>query len=165
MERIQWSDILLFLSPLIVGLGLTGVVGALRGNRRDESPVCGQRALHQPPGWVFAVVWPVLYVLLGASLALLWRGVGRQWTPEVIGVVAGVLLLQVWWFVFTFQCLPWGAFAFLVGLVIGFCGLAIRIAWMGMGGGVSAMLLIPLCMWLVFASILSFEIATGRVKK
>lgn len=161
METIKWSDAGWFFFPLLVGVGLTGVVGVLRGKRGDESPVCGQRAYHQPPGWVFAVVWPILYTLLGGSLAMLWRAVGRQWTPEVMGIVIGVLALQVWWFIFTFKCLPWGAFAFLVALWIGFIVLVIRLfsiqQW-------SAILLIPLILWLTFASLLSFEIATGRVK-
>ena len=163
---IQWSDAAMFAFPLVVGLGLTGVVGVARrgGGSRDESPVCNERALHQPPGIVFAIVWPILYALLGASLVLLWRTVGRQWTPEVIGGIVGVLALQVWWFVFTFQCLPWGAFAFLVGLVIGFGFLAFRI-YSAVGATVSSLLLLPLCAWLVFASYLSFEIATGRVVK
>ena len=161
MISIAWSDIGWFFFPLVVGIGLTGIVGAIRGKRGDESPVCGKRALHQPPGWVFAVVWPLLYVFIGGALALLWRAVERKWTPEVIGIIIGVLALQVWWFVFTFQCLPWGAFGFLVVLLIVFMFLAIRsypvYKW-------SALLLLPLIVWLTFASLLSFEIATGRVK-
>jgi len=161
MISIVWSDVGWFFFPLVVGIGLTGIVGAIRGKRGDESPVCGKRALHQPPGWVFAVVWPLLYVFIGAALTLLWRAVERKWTPEVVGLIIGVLALQVWWFIFTFKCLPWGAFAFLIALWLGFIVLAIRILSINYW---SSLLLIPLIVWLTFASVLSFEIATGRVK-
>lgn len=160
MVVIVWSDAAIGLFPLVVGIGLTGIVGWGRG--RGERPVCGVRALHQPPGWVFAVVWPVLYLLVGIGLMLLWRAVDRQWTPEVIGGVVGVVALQVWWFLFTFKCLPWGAFGYLVALLVGFAVLAWRMARVSVW---AAWMLVPLLVWLSFASFLSFEIATGRVVK
>jgi tryptophan-rich sensory protein len=162
MIEIVWSDVAIGLFPLVVGIGLTGVVGWVTGRGRNERPVCGVRALHQPPGWVFGLGWQVLYLLLGIGLMLLWRAVGRQWTPEVVGGVVGVIALQLWWFLFTFQCLPWGAFGYLVGLLVGFAALAWRMAQVSEW---AAWMLVPLLMWLGFASFLSFEIATGRVVK
>lgn len=160
--EIQASDIGLFLFPLIVGIGLTGVVMAIRGDYRQEKPVCGVKAQSQPPGWVFGMVWPILYTLLGWSLALLWRYGGRIWSWPVISMVVGIVALQVWWFLFTSQCLPWGAFAFLVALWFWFA----YIVWMvwpisRVAGG----LLLPLLGWITFASYLSLEIAMGRVQK
>lgn len=158
----QLSDILLFLFPLVAGLGLTGIVMAIRGDYRQEKPVCGVKAQSQPPGWVFGVVWPILYTLLGIALASLWRTGGRIWSWPVIALVIGVIALQIWWFLFTAKCLPWGAFAYLVALWFWFAYIAL-IAWPM--SGLASGLLLPLLAWLTFASYLSLEIAVGRVQK
>jgi tryptophan-rich sensory protein len=159
---VEGSDVILFLFPLILGLGLTGVVMAIRGDYREEKPVCGVKARSQPPGWVFGVVWPILYTLLGLALALLWRNGDRMWSWPVIAVIIGVIGLQVWWLLFTTKCIPWGAFSFLVALGAWFVYVAV-IAWpiSAVAGG----LLIPLLLWISFASYLSLEIAMGRVEK
>ena len=65
---------------------LTGtLVGALSGSGGDNG---WYQALVKPdftpPSWTFGVVWPVLYLLLGLSLAMILHARGARGRPRVI---------------------------------------------------------------------------------
>lgn len=68
-ERRAWWKIALVAAPLIVILG--SLVGYLSnsGYGNDWYDPLREPDL-QPPGWVFGTVWPILYALMGISLAL-----------------------------------------------------------------------------------------------
>ena len=145
--NIRFSDMVLLLFPLIVGIGLVSIFV------RKES-ICGKRSKLQPPGWVFAVVWPILYILMGMSIFIYWRKIGRIANWPLYLFVIGVILLQVWWIVFNKICNKKVAFASLIGIAIYFLGIAISLF---RTSRISTFCLIPLLMWLSFASYLTYD--------
>jgi tryptophan-rich sensory protein len=153
------SDWVMLLFPLVVGSGLVGAITWTR--RGGDQRLCGKVPMSQPPGWVFGVVWPILYVLMGIVLWRVWVGEERRFTGLVLGFIGGILGLQIWWLLFTQWCQPWLAFGFLVVLAVAFILITWRI-WLRFGS--VALLLIPVIVWLSFASYLSFEVAVGRVR-
>jgi tryptophan-rich sensory protein len=165
MKGYVWSDWVMLLLPLVVGSGLVGLITWIQRKRNGESPdqrLCGKVPMSQPPSWVFAVVWPILYLLMGIVLMVVWRGEGRRFTSLILWFLVGIAGLQVWWLLFTQWCQPWLAFASLVVLAIVFIGIINRI-WRR--HGLIAILMIPLVAWLSFASYLSYEVAKGLVRK
>ena len=64
-----WGRIALVTCPLIVLLGSASgwLSGSGYGNAWFEGLA---KPFFMPPGWVFGVVWPVLYLLMGISLAI-----------------------------------------------------------------------------------------------
>lgn len=146
------SDAAFLLSPLLFGLGSAAVFVR-------KSTICGKKPLSQPPGWVFAVVWPILYILIGLAGALFWRKTKRVWSKPIIGFCIAVAALQLWWILFTKICAPWSALASLIAIT---CVFVIIASVFAKVSTVSAALLAPLVLWLTFASYLSFEIATGK---
>jgi tryptophan-rich sensory protein len=110
----------------------------------------------QPPGWVFAVVWPVLYLLVGLALAEL-HDIGAFFAFATLAAL--VLGLNAWWLAFAPRCLPNAAFGSIVALAV-WTFATIYIA--SMQSGVAAALLAPLAMWLCFASFLSYQIVTSN---
>ena len=69
-ERREWWKYALVTVPSIVLLGsLSGwLSNSGYGNPWFDSLI---KPFFMPPGWVFGVVWPILYVLLGLALALI----------------------------------------------------------------------------------------------
>ena len=59
--KIDWKKLLLYLAiPLAVG----GLAALLTGGGMGEYAVMNQPPL-SPPGWLFPVVWTILYLLMG----------------------------------------------------------------------------------------------------
>lgn len=146
---IKASDALLFVAPLVLGMGSGWLLMSRSGYVQ-----CGRRPSIQPPGWVFSVAWTVLYILAGAAAALAWRRAGRKWTRGLTALAVALLALMAWWAYFASVCKPSTAFAAIVpaaGLVV----VATALMWAD-GAVVSAALLGPLVAWMVFASLLSF---------
>jgi tryptophan-rich sensory protein len=144
---VKLSDIILLLFPLVVGIILVSIFV------RKES-ICGKHPKLQPPGWVFATVWPILYILMGISIFIYWRKSERKLTYPFYLFIIGTLLLQVWWITFNKICKPIWAFVSLVCITIYFCGTAISFYKVSQK---STFYLIPLLCWLSFASYLSYS--------
>ena len=64
-----WGKVALLTCPLIVLLGsASGLLsGSGYGNAWFDALV---KPFFMPPGWAFGVVWPILYLLMGISLAM-----------------------------------------------------------------------------------------------
>ncbi|MEM4366684.1 MAG: TspO/MBR family protein [Candidatus Anstonellales archaeon] len=109
-----------------------------------------------PPDWVFGPVWTVLYILMGASLYLLWEGKRRAGKEIALALfVLQLLLNALWSFAF------FGLRSPLLGLVdIGLLdlSLALTIAHSYKISKGAAYLLIPYMLWVSFATLLNLSI-------
>ena len=96
----------------------------------------GSNVSFRPPPYVFAIVWPILLILLGYSWSL---------RPELMLQYAGLtLLLALWPIVFYYS--PRLAFYEIILTALATAFLIYQ----------GSYLLIPLGLWLSFASILNF---------
>lgn len=153
MMSTQPSDWAFLLGPITLGIGAPLLLMLLSGGRGDGARgrgiVCGVRPKWQPPAWVFSVVWPVLYLLLGIQGMLQWRRAGRSWSPGLTLWSALTASLLVWWPVFSlWACAPLLAFLSLLAIaaLCWYIVIAMR-----------AYLLVPLAAWLAFACVLSAQ--------
>jgi tryptophan-rich sensory protein len=147
--NVRFSDVALLLFPLIVGIGLVSIFV------RKES-ICGKRPKLQPPGWVFGLVWPILYILMGISIFTYWRKTERKMTWPFYLFIFGVILLQVWWIVFNKICAEKAAFGSLVAIALYFLGVTLSFYKVSRSR-VATLCLIPLLIWLSFASYLTYK--------
>lgn len=108
-----------------------------------------------PPGWAFAVVWPVLYILMGFSLALILSARGAAGRPLAVGVFVVQFALNLAWSpVFFAAHMIQGALVLigvLIVLVVACIALFRRIR------PVAALLLVPYLLWLLFAATLNYQ--------
>ncbi len=111
-----------------------------------------------PPGWIFGVVWPILYTLMGIGL---WRVWNAQWNTdrfsgEVKLFFTQLVLNAIWTPVFFGLRMPWLAFAVIVvlSLLIGLTIRAFRRVDL-----IAAWLLVPYLLWVMFATALNGAIA------
>lgn len=124
--------------PLLLGT----IVGLLTSGstRNFNGPV---------PGWIFPVVWSILYILMGISSYLV-RDNKRLIKIYVLNLVVNYL----WSFIFfTFNLRTLGFFWILALIVI----VGIMIYEFYKENKTAAYLLIPYILWLIFASILNLS--------
>lgn len=139
---------------------LTELVGALAGFLSREGTELYQASVLKPaltpPGWVFPVVWGILYLLMGiaaARIALLQESGARRAALRVYGLQLAVNFL---WPLLFFNLQAFGAaflwlvllFALIVWMILSFRELEKAAAW----------LLLPYLLWTAFAGYLNYGV-------
>ena len=139
---------------------LTELVGALAGFLSREGTELYQASVLKPaltpPGWVFPVVWGILYLLMGiaaARIALLQESGARRAALRVYGLQLAVIFL---WPLLFFNLQAFGAaflwlvllFALIVWMILSFRELDKAAAW----------LLLPYLLWTAFAGYLNLGV-------
>lgn len=148
----RWS---LFTVPLCLGLGLLSA--KLSGSVPDNPWFASldKPALYPPP-IVFPIVWSVLYVLMGLSLALIAAARGaRGRLPVVAAFVVQLALNLAWSPVFFVEHRITLALGIIVALIV-VLAVTIVLAWRvrRMAGA----LLFPYMLWVCFASMINLQI-------
>ncbi len=116
-----------------------------------------QKPALNPPGWVFAPVWTVLYILIGISLFLIWsEGVKKKEIKTAIIIFFVQLFLNASWsFVFFGMKNPGWA---LVNIVSLWLIIAVMMILFYKINKKAAYLLTPYIIWVGFASYLNYAI-------
>jgi len=85
--------------PEILGVILCVSLGFLSGylsqSGDTEWYLSLQKPPFNPPSWIFAPVWTVLYIMMGIALAKLWRD--RQQRKLLLSLFAVQLILNLLW--------------------------------------------------------------------
>ena len=109
-----------------------------------------------PPGWLFPIVWSILYILMGYSA---YR-IGRTNAPgrdDALFAYGAQLFVNFWWSIFFFAWELWFVSFFWLLLLLALTVLMVR-----RFGGIdqtAAKLNIPYIVWLVFAAYLNLSVA------
>jgi tryptophan-rich sensory protein len=149
------------LLSLAVFLGLT-FVAAFIGNRltdtNNDSWYAGlDKPPFNPPGWVFGVVWPVLYVLMAVAAWLGWRRGPEKSEVKTATTLFGIqLTLNVLWTGLFFAARA--PFVALVEIVVLWAAI---FAWMRQSGkldGRTRWMILPYLAWTSFAALLNASI-------
>ena len=154
MREKNWKTLLLCLAvPLAAG-----GIGALLAGGFGESYGAMYKPLLSPPGWVFPVVWTVLYLLMGyAGWLVLTSDASEPRRRRALTVFGVQLLLNMLWPLLFFR-LGWYGFAFvwllLLILAVLLCLLLFRYIVKRAGD-----LLVPYLLWLFFAAYLNLGAA------
>lgn len=105
-----------------------------------------------PPGYVFSVVWGVLYILMGLSAGLVWsKRAPGSWVLILLFFIQ-LFLNMLWSFTFFFLRQPLVAFVVLIALF-----LTVSAYVIGCYGQrrLAAFVNIPYLLWLLFAAYLN----------
>jgi tryptophan-rich sensory protein len=150
-----WGRIALVTCPLIVLLGSASgwLSGSGYGNAWFDGLV---KPFFMPPGWVFGVVWPVLYLLMGISLAIVLAE-----PPSPRRKVALVLFFVQLALNFAWSPIFFAAHDIALAKIVIFIMAALAAAAAGQFMRLrkpAGLLLIPYLAWLVFAATLNSTI-------
>lgn len=150
------------LLKLAVSLAASLAAGAL-GSIFTASSVDGwyrtiEKPPFNPPAWVFAPVWTILYIMMGVSLFLVWSARGRPPAEKEAALVAFAvqLGLNTLWSAFFFG-LENPGLAFLEILLLWAAILATILLFRKISP-LAAGLLLPYLLWVTFASVLNGSI-------
>lgn len=110
-----------------------------------------------PPGYVFAVVWSILYVLMGISLYIVRESRGNSDDKSRGYLFFGAQLVFNFLWTIVFFNLEWFTFA-AIWLVLLIVLIALNIFYFGKVNKVAALLLVPYLLWCAFALYLNIGI-------
>lgn len=150
------NNILTLFKCIIVPLTV-GVLAAFLTRGGMESFKMINKPVLTPPGWVFPVVWTILYVLMGiASYLVLTSGGSRPCKREALVVYGIQLAVNFFWPILFFN-LELYLFAFLWLALLWFLILACILLF-GRLSVKASRLMIPYLIWVTFAGYLNFSI-------
>lgn len=159
MSRLSTSRQVAGLLAWLLSCFAAAAIGAVASSEAGDFYEQLVRPAWAPPGWLFAPVWTVLYLLMGIAAWLVWRvhGFKEVKTALVLFIVQlGANALWTWVFFVWRQ----GALAF-VEIIVLWCLIAATAVLFRRLNAVAAALLLPYLVWVTFASALTF--ATWRL--
>lgn len=151
--KINYKTLILCIAiPLAVG----GLAGLLTSNSMETFSMLNKPAL-SPPGFLFPIVWTILYVLMGIASYLV---VTSNATPKQIRSALtyyGIqLAINFFWSIFFFN-FEWYLFSFLWLLFLWVMIVNTIISFYEISK-LSAYLLVPYLLWVTFAGYLNLSI-------
>lgn len=148
VTTIRWKPLILsILIPLAVG----ALSGFLTMNSMEVYGNLVQPPL-SPPGWLFPVVWGILFVLMGISSYLVYAS-GEPGSRSVLMVYGVQLAVNFFWSIIFFNMQAY-AFAFFWLLLLWI--LVVVMIWrFGKINRTAAWLQVPYLLWLTFAGYLN----------
>ncbi len=143
----------LHIQGAIISAGIALLIGMLSGVLSGKQGVIYQSLQlppYSPPPWLFGVVWPILYILMGISAYIIYVSAANSLDKNLALITYTVqLLLNFTWSIvfFRYEEIGWAVIVlalllFLVALTLMFFYKINRIA---------AMLIIPYFLWLLIA--------------
>ena len=143
------------IKPLVVSLAISLGVGGLSAlftkDNMETYANLAQPPL-SPPGWVFPVVWTILYIAMGVAAYLVWveNGPDRDKALWLYGIQ---LAFNFLWTIIFFNTQRYG---FALTWLIALWGLILAtIQAFGRENETAAKLLIPYIVWVTFAAYLN----------
>jgi translocator protein len=152
MSLVRWA---LFVIPLVMLLGfLSGTISGSGEDNRWFMELIKPEA--QLPGWVFALVWPVLYFMTGLAFAIVLNARGAPQRMAGIGLFLTQLLLNLAWSPLFFGRHQVTSAFYL--LVLMFAAAVATTMVFGRIRKSAAWLMVPYLAWLGFAAVLNYQI-------
>ena len=155
--RMSFLRYALFTVPSILLLGTIAgrASGAGAGNAWFDALI---KPDLMPPAWLFGVAWTLLYIAMGLALAMILHARGAKGRGAAIGLFLVQLLLNLAWPPIFFAMHRVGP-ALLVGVVMLLAAAATTLLFARIRTA-AAWLMVPYVAWLVFASVLTWQIYT-----
>lgn len=142
-----WLGLACWLALCYAAMAFGGLYSA------DEWYAALRKPAWTPPNWVFPVVWPILYTLMGIAAWLVWRRNGFAGAGLALGVFLAQLAVNALWSYLFFGlhrpdlglidiCVMW---ALIVATILAFRRHSTTAAW----------LLAPYLLWVTYAATLN----------
>ena len=140
------------LAPLCIG----GISAMLTGDMMKEYFFLNKPPL-SPPGWMFPVVWTILYVMMGlASYLVMTSGADRSLIVKALVFYGIQLALNFLWSILFFNCSLY-LWAF-VELIAMWAAILVTTVFFFRASTPAGVMMIPYILWSTFAAYLNFAV-------
>ncbi len=145
---------------IVLPIGVGALSGLLTMGGMKEFASLNQPPL-SPPGWVFPVVWTILYALMGFATYLVWNS-GHRMTESfmtresALQVYGAQLVVNFFWSIIFFG-FDMYLFAFF-WLILLWALIIVNIIFYGKIRPLAGWLLVPYLLWVTFAGYLNFGV-------
>ena len=141
---------------LVIPLAVGGIAALLTGGGMDTFETLNQPPL-SPPGWLFPVVWTILYILMGiASYLVLTTGKSQESIRRALILYGIQLAFNFLWPIFFFSLSAY-LFAFIWLVALWLLILATTVSFYRISD-IAGYLMIPYLIWVKFAGYLNLGI-------
>ncbi len=153
MMTIQWKKLLICLG---IPLGVGGLSALLTAGAMEDFAALKQPPL-SPPGWLFPVVWTVLFLLMGlASYLVVTSDGSHRLINRALSVYGAQLAVNFFWSILFFNLKAY-LLAFLWLLLL-WVLIAVTLRRFGLLRPAAGWLLVPYLAWVTFAGYLNLGI-------
>jgi translocator protein len=142
---------------VVITLSVGAVSGFFTASSAKDWFVTLSKPSFNPPAWLFAPVWTILYIMMGVAFAIVWHShskLQKKYTAYTYYWLQ-LLLNFSWSFLFFFYRRPDLA---LIDIMLLFIMIASTIFSFKKISKTAAWLLVPYLCWVGFATALNFEI-------
>lgn len=153
IKKINWF--LLFETVLITEL--TGLLGGLFSGTTGETYTSIIKPPLSPPGWLFGIVWPVLYLLMGIAAYIIYQAPQSSEQKKAIVVFWVQLFVNFLWPIIFFR-FEWYWVSVAVILLLDAL-VFLTAGWFYKINKAAGYLMIPYLLWLLFATYLNIGVA------
>ena len=153
MNKPTWKQYLFWIG-LSLGVGFfSGLISRegtlLYGEMLQKPPL-------SPPGWVFGVVWTILYTLMGISAAVVWAAPQTLEQSRGLNLFIAQLIVNFFWSPIFFNARAYGLA--LIWLLVLWVLVLLMILQFRKVDRSAAKLQIPYLVWLTFAAYLNWGV-------
>ncbi len=146
--------------PYVISAGIALAVGGLSGLLSMEGmKLYTETALKPPltpPGWLFSVVWTILYALMGISAAIIWHAPESKDRSKGLNLYVVQLIVNFFWSLLFFNAQAYGLAA--LWLILLWVLVLLMIMEFSKVDKLAAWLQIPYLIWLTFAAYLNLGV-------
>ena len=151
--KIKWKELII---SLIIPLAVGGVSGFLNRDSMKSFESLNQPPL-SPPGWLFPVVWTILYVFMGIASYLVYTSYATKRQKDTALTAYGVQLFFN--FVWSFLFFNFGLYTFsFIWILILLALIILTAVLFSKISKPAAYLMIPYILWVTFAGYLNLGV-------
>ena len=151
-----WDKWKPYIISALIALAVGGLSALLSMNGMELYEATITKPALTPPGWVFSVVWTILYVLMGISAVRVWLIKDSVARSSGLNLYVAQLIVNFFWSLIFFNAQAFG-FA-VIWLLLLWVLVFLMIRQFYKVDRLAALLQIPYLIWLTFAAYLNIGV-------
>lgn len=154
--KLNWKKWQPYILSVALALGVGFLSALLSADGMQAYEEMAAKPPLTPPGWVFSVVWTVLYALMGISAVRIWQLPASSERNKALNLYVLQLILNFFWSLIFFNAQAYGFAA--LWLCVLWAAVFLMIRQFDKLDKTAAYLQLPYLFWLTFAAYLNIGV-------